>query len=50
MEKTDTIFKGKKSTKKASPRKFIINNLLNYSKSLSVGAFSLGNSFIVINN
>ncbi len=50
MENTDTIFKRKKSTKRTSPRKFVINNLMNYSKSLTVGVLSLGKSFVIVNN
>lgn len=39
-----------KSTKKQSPRRFIIDNLLNYSQSLSVVSLPFGKKMIVVNN
>lgn len=46
MEQNSTPLKKKKSVRRMSPRKFIIDNLLNYSRSLSI----IGTSMIVINN
>jgi len=46
MEQNSTPLKKKKSVRRMSPRKFIIDNLLNYSRSLTV----IGGSMILINN
>jgi hypothetical protein len=46
MEQNSTPLKKRKSVRRLSPRKFIIDNLLNYSRSLSV----IGGSMILLNN
>lgn len=50
MEHRSTILRKNKSTRLFSPRKFIIDNILNYSKSMSVVNLPMGNTLIALNN
>jgi hypothetical protein len=46
MEQTSTPLKKRKNVRRLSPRKFIIDNLLNYSRSLTV----IGGTMVLLNN
>lgn len=50
MKKNFTLLKKIKTTKSELPRKFIINNLMNYSKSLQTIPNPFGGSFVLSNN
>jgi len=52
MEKSSTLLQEEKKTMKAErPRRSVIQNILNYSKSLQVvSAANLGMSFFLLNN
>ena len=52
MEKSSTLLQEEKKTMKAErPRRSVIQNILNYSKSLQVlPAANLGLSFLLLNN
>ena len=52
MEKSSTLLHEEKKTMKAErPRRSVIQNILNYSKSLQVAPVaSLGVSFLLLNN
>ena len=50
MEKNATIFKKIKTAKPELPRKSVIDNLVNYSRSLQIIRNPFGNSFIFQNN
>lgn len=50
MEQRSTILKKSKPARFFHPRKFIIDNLLNYSKSIKVVGLPLGNTLIALNN
>ena len=50
MEQKSTILKKQKSPRLFSPRKFIINNILNYSKAMMLVNLPMNNSFVVMNN
>lgn len=46
MEQSSTLLKKKKSVRRFSPRKVIIDNILNYSRTMSL----IGSTMVVINN
>lgn len=46
MEQNSTPLKKRKNVRRLSPRKFIIDNLLNYSRSLTV----IGGTMVLLNN
>lgn len=50
MEKNNTLLKKIKISKGEFPRKFVIDNLLNYSKSLDVIKTSFGSNFVFSQN
>lgn len=50
MEQTSTLLKKRRTLRISAPRKFIIDNILNYSKSVSIVRYPIGNSFAVSNN
>lgn len=49
MEKTSTLFE-KKTVKQEKPSRRVINNIMNYSKSLSVVSGVYGRAVFLINN
>lgn len=50
MEKSATIFRKNKSVKSSLPRRSIIDNLINYSKSLEVMQRHTDKTFLFSNN
>ncbi len=50
MEKNDTILKKIKSVKYELPRKFIIENLINYSRSIDTVYNPYGDNFVLSQN
>lgn len=50
MEQRSTLLRGKKTPSRLLPRRHVIENILNYSKSMSIIRFPLGDSIMMINN